>query len=314
MKFDAPLSFVPLYMDRVWGGRRLETVLGRNLPLQRPIGESWELVDREDAQSVVDGGEFAGMTLHELWMNHREDVFGKGLPDSKRFPLLAKILDAQDTLSVQVHPPAHLAAKLGGEPKTEMWYLLDAEPGSELFAGFTRTATREKFEHALASGLTADLLHRIPVEAGDSIFIPSGRCHAIGAGCLIVEMQQNSDTTYRVFDWNRVGLDGKPRQMHVEQSLECMDFDDLEPGLIHAVGEGLVECEFFKVERWDLQAVRVDPDETGCIFTVLSGDVLCGGRKFAAGQFFLLPATSAQRAIQPLVAGTKLLKTTIPIH
>ena len=204
-------------MERVWGGRRLAERLGKPLPPGVPIGESWELVDREDAQSVVDTGEHAGITLHELWTEHREAVFGE-IPDSPRFPLLAKILDARETLSVQVHPPAAVAPELGGEPKTEMWYLIEAEEGAELFAGFRPGVDRRQFESALGNGDVADLLHRVPVRAGDALFIPSGRCHAIGAGCLIVEIQQNSDTTYRVFDWNRVGLDGKPRALHIESS------------------------------------------------------------------------------------------------
>src|SRR5688572_1894607 len=223
MRFPQALSFRPLYMERVWGGRRIENQLGRSLPPGLPIGESWELVDRDDAQSVVDVGDHAGMSLHQLWTEYRETVFG-AVPDSPRFPLLAKILDARETLSVQVHPPASVAPELNGEPKTEMWYLLEAEPGAELFAGFRRGVDRQQFESALANGDVAELLHRIPVQAGDTLFIPSGRCHAIGAGCLIVEIQQNSDTTYRVFDWNRTGLDGKPRQLHVAESLRSIDF------------------------------------------------------------------------------------------
>ncbi len=312
MSFQTPLSFRPLFMERVWGGHLLAEMPGKGAPGGVPIGESWEIVDREDAQSVVARGPFIGTTLHELWTVFRKDVFGARVPDSPRFPLLAKILDAQDTLSVQVHPPAHKAAELGGEPKTEMWYLLDAAKGAELFAGFRRGTTRASFEHALKDGRVAELLHRVPVSAGDAMFIPSGRCHAIGAGCLIVEMQQNSDTTYRVFDWNRTGLDGKPRALHIAESLASIDFRDQEPALAKPGGETIVSCPEFHTERWQLAAPRADASTDGVIFTVLSGGVKCVGEEFVRGQFFILPATARDRMLTPIAADTSVLRTTIP--
>jgi mannose-6-phosphate isomerase len=309
--FDQPISFRPLFMERIWGGRKLEEKLGKALPAAGPFGESWELVDRADAQSVVDGGEFAGRTLHELWVEHREAVFGR-VPDAPRFPLLAKILDAREVLSVQVHPPASLAAELGGEPKTEMWYVLEAEPDAEIFAGFRAGVDRAAFEAALAGGTAAELLHRLPVRAGDAIFIPSGRCHAIGAGCLMVEIQQNSDTTYRVFDWNRLGPDGKPRALHVEESLRSIDFADYEPGLAVARGETIAACEFFEVEHWALTEPRADVSGGAGIFVVLEGKVACGGREFSIGEFFLLPAMATERTLRPKSAGTRVLRAGIP--
>ncbi len=312
MLFTAPLSFRPLFMERVWGGHRLAEMPGKHAPAGAPIGESWELVDRADAQSVVARGPLAGTTLHELWTKFRGDVFGAGVPDSPRFPLLAKILDAQDTLSVQVHPPAKIAAALQGEPKTEMWYLLDAAKGAELFAGFRRGTTRAEFERALGEGRVADLLHRVPVRAGDAMFIPSGRCHAIGAGCLIVEIQQNSDTTYRVFDWNRTGLDGKPRALHVAESLASIDFEDHEPALAKMDGETVAVCAEFRVEHWSLSAPRADTSANGAIFTVLSGVVESAGECFERGQFFILPAKATNRTLSPSAPGTAVLCTTIP--
>jgi len=314
MSFPSPLAFRPLFMERVWGGRRLATKLGKCLGGDAPIGESWELVDREDAQSVVARGQFAGKTLHELWTGMRRPVFGPGLPDLPRFPLLAKILDARETLSVQVHPPAHQAAELKGEPKTEMWYLLDAEPGAELFAGFRRGTTRADFELALGNGRVAELLHRVPVKAGDAMFIPSGRCHAIGAGCLIVEIQQNSDTTYRVYDWDRTGLDGKPRALHVAESLASIDFDDHEPQPVRADSETIVSCPEFLVERWTLSSPRAETSKSGVIFTVLSGGVACAGENFSPGEFFLLPAEGRDRILTPTRGGTAVLRTTIPLE
>ncbi len=309
MAFDHPLTFRPLFMERVWGGRRLATELGKPIPAGAVIGESWELVDRPEAQSVVDCGAHAGMTLHELWTRHRSEVFGD-VPDAPRFPLLAKILDARETMSVQVHPPAALAAELGGEPKSEVWILLDAEPGSEIIAGFRRGTTREEFDEALAAGRVEGLLHRIPVRRGDAIFIPNGRCHAIGAGCLIVEIQQNSDTTYRVFDWNRAGLDGKPRALHIAESLKSINFADHEPALAPAGSAVLAECAHFRVERWQLDAPRAD-DGRGCaIFTVLDGAVACGEREFKPGEFFLLPATAKDRSLHPAGGSAALMRTT----
>ena len=312
MSLQKPLTFRPLFMERVWGGHRLAAMPGKDAPSGSPIGESWELVDRPDAQSVVARGPLVGTTLHELWTVFRRDIFGARVPDSARFPLLAKILDARETLSVQVHPPAKIAAELQGEPKTEMWYLLDAEKDAELFAGFRRGTTRAGFERALEKGNVADLLHRVPVRAGDAMFIPSGRCHAIGAGCLIVEIQQNSDTTYRVFDWNRTGLDGKPRALHIAESLASIDFADHEPALAQPRGETIASCAEFHVEHWMLTAPRADASADGVIFTVLSGEVGCGGERFQRGEFFILPAKTTDRTLAPMAPGTAVLRTTIP--
>lgn len=304
-------------MERVWGGRRLELLYQKKLPTGARIGESWEIVDREEAQSVVHDGPYRGHTLHELWQEHRAEIFGEGLPDSPRFPLLVKILDAQDRLSLQVHPPAAIAAGLDGEPKTEMWYLAQAEPGAELFAGLNAATDRAQFEAALHEGRAADLVQRLAVETGDAIFIPSGRIHAIGAGCLIVEIQQNSDTTYRVFDWNRPGLDGSPRPLHIEQSLQSVDFQDVNPPLeVRTEGAAaLADCPFFRVERWPLGGVRKALENTGgrfAIFTCLAGRVECAGAEFSPGEFFLVTAGMADAEVRPLEEATLVLRTTIP--
>lgn len=287
-----PIVFEPLYMQRVWGGRELERVYGRKLPDAAPYGESWEIVDREKEQSVVRGGRFDGLTLHELWGGHREEIFGGGWPEGGRFPLLIKVLDARDDLSIQVHPPAALAPSMGGEPKTEMWYIAGADDGAKLYAGLKSGVTREDFEKAIGDGSVAEVVHALHPRAGDSIFIPSGRLHAIGAGFLIHEIQQNSDTTYRVFDWNRPGLDGKPRELHVEESLASIDFDDHEPALDRARGNVIAECEYFRVEKLALaaggKAGTGDPGRFA-IFSVAEGAARCGGRDFGKGDFFLLP-------------------------
>jgi mannose-6-phosphate isomerase len=293
MPAAAPLIFEPLFMERVWGGRRLETLYKKRLPLGVRIGESWELVDRTDYQSVVHDGDFRGATLHELWIKHRAEIFGDGLPDTPRFPLLFKLLDCQDRLSVQVHPPPAAAARFGGEPKTELWYFMDTLLDSDLYAGLRRGVTRAEFEAALQTGHVADLIHHIPSRAGEAFFIPSGRIHAIGAGNVIFEVQQNSDTTYRVFDWNRLGLDGKPRALHVAESLDSINFDDPEPGVAVPDGETLAACEHFRVERWSLGESRpCGTERRFAVFTVVSGEVECGTRTFAPGEFFLVPTGS----------------------
>ncbi len=292
---EAPLVFEPLFMERVWGGRRLEQLYQKNLLPGGRIGESWEIVDREEAQSVVHDGPLRGLTLHELWTDHREAVFGPGLDESARFPLLVKMLDAKERLSLQVHPPPQLAADLHGDPKTEMWYLAHAEAGADLFAGLEKPTDRTEFEAALHEGRAAELVHRLPVEEGDAIFIPSGRIHAIGAGCLIVEIQQNSDTTYRVFDWNRVGLDGQPRKLHIDQSLQSTDWTDVRPRSSRRC-RGRANWWLPVFPRGTLVARRPAPalEGTGgrfAIFTCLEGKVDCAGVAFGPGDFFLVPAS-----------------------
>lgn len=307
-----PIVFEPLYMQRVWGGRELEKQYGRTLPDGAPYGESWEIVDREKEQSVVRGGAFAGKTLHELWTRHRDEVFGAGLPESARFPVLIKVLDARDDLSIQVHPPVHLAAELGGEPKTEMWYIAGADAGAKLYVGLKNGVTRADFEQAIQDGTVADRVHAVEPKAGESIFIPSGRLHAIGAGFLIHEIQQNSDTTYRVFDWNRVGLDGKPRELHVEESLASIDFGDFEPGMDAPDGTVIAECDYFRVEKLVLGAGESAGNrEVGrfSIFSVAEGDVACGGSAFTKGDFFLLPKGEGKVIAN---GDSVVLRTTLP--
>jgi len=226
-----PLTFVPILKERIWGGRNLERLFGRTLPPGGSIGESWEISDRPGDVSVVANGPLKGRDLHWLVDKHREELLGAAADRGGRFPLLVKILDAQQDLSLQVHPPAHKAADLGGEPKAEVWYVVDAVPTAAFYAGLKAGQTRKEFERRLRDGTVARCFHRLDVKRGDSLFLPSGRVHAIGAGNVIFEIQQNSDTTYRVFDWNRVGLDGQPRELHIGPSLESIDFNDFEPAL-----------------------------------------------------------------------------------
>ena len=309
-RFLQPLTFTPLFMERIWGGRRLETLFGKQLPAGARIGESWEIVDRPEAQSVVREGHWQGHTLHELWMQHRLEVFGE-MADAPRFPLFLKLLDAEEKLSVQVHPPPDAAAELGGEPKTECWYVAQAQPGAEIYAGLKKGSSRTAFEAALAQGTVAEEIHRIPVRAGDAMFLPSGRVHAIGAGNVLVEIQQNSDTTYRVFDWNRTPQDGAPRALHIAESLRSIAFDDYEPELVRPAGESLIVNSLFAVEKWELATERnVGTKGKFAIVVCLAGRMRCADVEVGPGEFSLAPASLADRILRPLAPQTSLLRIT----
>lgn len=305
------LTFHPLYFERIWGGRKLQTYFDRTLPGENLIGESWELVDREDAQSVVSDTKFRGASLHQIWTNHRQEIFGDGY-DFSRFPILVKILDASDVLSVQVHPPPHRIVDVLEEPKDEFWYFIAAEEGAGIYAGLKQGTRRSDFESALATGKVADLLHRIPSRPNSFMAIPSGRLHAIDAGNLIFEIQQNSDTTYRVFDWNRLGMDGQPRQLHLEQSLRCIDFDDFEPALSEGDTETLVAGSWFRVDRWFLNQPRqANAERKFSIFQVVNGFVSFGGRDFRRGDLFLVPAGRHMGSVTPHHGAATVLRTTL---
>ena len=295
---NAPLVFEPVFMERVWGGRRLQQLFDKPLPDGAVIGESWELVDRPgEAESVIASGEHAGRTLGSLWRTkERDTIFGATASAcGDRFPLLIKLLDCEQTLSVQVHPPPAIAKDLGGEPKTEMWVVIDASPGAHLFTGLRRGVTREQFEAALTAGEdVSELLFGHDVHAGDVMYIPSGRVHAIGGGNVIVEIQQNSDTTYRVFDFNRPGLDGKPRQLHVPESLASIDWDDIEPPLVTQDGEALVHNDIFEVDRLTVSDPRVVASPASCAVVIaIDAGVSCGDSDLERGQLFVVPANEA---------------------
>jgi mannose-6-phosphate isomerase len=309
---NQPLVFEPIFMERVWGGRRLESLYGKRLPPKVPIGESWEIVDRPEAQSVVREGPFRGATLHELWLEHREEIFGN-LEDSPRFPILLKLLDAQENLSVQVHPPRGLAEKLGGESKTELWFILNAAPGARLYAGVKNGTTRDTFLHALEHGSVERHLHAIEVQTGDALFLSSGRMHALGGGNVLVEIQENSDTTYRIYDWDREKKGRAARQMHIAEAMQCVDFDDIEPGLLKPKGELLVHNELFEVQKWNLSSPRdIAPHGHFAIVCCLAGSLRSGEVELAPGELFLLPASLPDRQVHPVERETSLLRITIP--
>lgn len=315
----ATASFIrlqPIYQTRVWGGRALESRYGRTLPdPDSPYGESWEISARDEADCEVTGGPWDGSTLSQLWSDpeSRTAIFGESAPSGDRFPLLCKILDARDKLSIQVHPPAEVASELGGEPKTEVWYIAHADDGAELYVGLKEGVTEDDFRAALENGTAEESVHAIPVTTGDHIFIPSGRLHAIGAGMVIYEIQQNSDTTYRVYDWNRVGMDGNPRDLHIEESLRCIDFSDTEPTMDSADGSLLCECEHFRLERHRISSGDNLQSVTGgrfAIITIVKGDPDTDS-DFSAGDFFIVPA-GADTSELVAAGDTEILLTTWP--
>ena len=306
-----PTVFEPIFKERVWGGRMLEELYGKHLPPALPIGESWEISDRPGDESVISNGPFTGHTLRWLMDEHGADVLGASAPAAgHRFPLLCKILDAREKLSLQVHPPARSSGQLG-EPKTEMWYIAAANAGAELFVGLRHGVGRDAFEQAIREGRVADCFQRIAVRSGDTMFLPSGRVHAIGAGLVIFEIQQNSDTTFRVYDWDRVGLDGKPRELHVEESLASIDFSDVAPALVPREPQesdassrrSLVRDPLFNtdlVESARHAVTSVDPGRARVIAVVRGQILLQGGGVEATlgpGQFCLLPASVADARI-----------------
>jgi mannose-6-phosphate isomerase len=292
------LQFKPIYQERVWGGRGLESFLGRKLPGTSPIGESWELVDREEAQSLISAGPWAGKSLRELMATRGNEIMGPNWPKQRPFPILVKWLDCRERLSLQVHPPASVAARLGGEPKTENWYIARAEPGAAVMAGLKPGVDSAAFRAALKNNSAESLVHRLSTSAGDSLLIHSGVMHAIDGGNIILEIQQNSDTTYRVYDWGRVGLDGKPRAMHVEQSMASLEANTAgAPQLVRSAEKSavLAQCREFQITRSRLapgETLTFKAGEQPRIVSVVAGKVHCGEATLTRGDTALLPYAS----------------------
>ncbi len=244
-----PLKFEPIYKKRIWGGQKLREVFNKDIPPFEKIGESWELADLPDDKSVIANGELAGHTLSSAIKKYPKEITGdknfKG-----PFPLLIKFLDAEDVLSVQVHPDSQTCQRMDkGSPKTECWYIVFAAPSAVIYKGLKKGVTKEKFSKAIKKGSVAELLAKVPVEVGQCHFLPAGTAHSIGTGLLIAEIQTPSDTTYRVFDWNRVDETGKARPLHIEEALESIHFDATDVNLpVTTVGR-LVDCEYFKIDK-----------------------------------------------------------------
>ncbi len=260
-----PLTFEPVFRDYIWGGRNLETLFGRRLP-PGIVAESWEISGHPSSPTAVGAGPLAGLTLPEVQARLGDDLVGKRsrwAADRHRFPLLVKLLDANRRLSVQVHPPDEYAlAHEGGElGKTEMWYVLHAAPGAELIYGLSQRVTPDTFRAALQEDLLANYMHRLPVRSGDAIFVPTGTLHALLEGVVVAEIQQNSDTTYRVYDWGRLGHDGKPRPLHIDRALDVIDWRVVRPQAVKPVviadADGVRRAEISRCPYFVVEEVRV---------------------------------------------------------
>ena len=318
------IKFEPLLKSIIWGGRNMATVLNRSLPTDEPYGESWEISDLDGNQSIVRTGDLAGVSIEELLKRYPAAMLGTSSLLDGRFPLLFKFIDAQRTLSVQVHPDESTCKRLkgGARPKTEAWYIIVAQPGAKLYVGLKTGVTRRQFEQSLKDGSVADLLHARQVSRGDFVFLPSGTVHAIGEGIVLAEVQQSSDTTYRVFDWNRVGLDGKPRQLHIEEALASIHFDEFEiPPITPPVsGRPGVRCPFFSMETVQLNSgASVQFENEGPIAVMVTagqGNANVAGVTGAAnaklGETVFVPAVQSKEVTIVAKGDVTLLVTLVP--
>jgi len=284
-----PLKFQPLFKRYLWGGRRLGSVLGKPIGEGGDYAESWEVADHPQGQSVIANGPLAGKPLHDLVVQQPDDMFGRHAEQCQRlgrFPLIFKYLDAQQDLSVQVHPDDAAAARLSPPDlgKTEAWLILDAQSGSRVYAGLKIGFGPEALRREVERGRTELCLHSFEARPGQCLFLPAGTVHALGAGSLVAEIQQASDTTYRLFDWNRTGPDGQPRQLHVEEALAAIDYSrravlPTPPQRTERpFVERLVACDKFVLDRWKLSEMhKLGGDRRFHILSVLEGEMLLSG-------------------------------------
>ncbi|GAB6988313.1 type I phosphomannose isomerase catalytic subunit [Paenibacillus pini] len=306
-----PLQFQPEFKERVWGDRALEQ-FGLDIP-DGHIGEGWMIADHPNGTTSVLNGELAGQGLDQIRKQYGAEWFGSkvSLEKNDRFPLLIKLLDCNDNLSVQVHPNDKYEGLPQGElGKTEMWYVLDAKPGAKIIYGLNDGVTRAHLQEAIEQGTVMDSLREVTVEAGDTFYIPAGTVHALCAGVVVAEIQQNSDTTYRLYDYDRPGLDGKPRELHIEDSLNVTAYDGSGATMMKTdhIGPGewlqLAQSPYFIVEKGIVSgswSMATTPDSF-TIFVICEGSGMLkwqgGSMPYSAGQCFLLPANLGQYQLE----------------
>lgn len=298
----------PIFLTRPWGGSRLRQLYSKECPLDERVGESWEVADRPSGQSVVSTGPLRGAMLGELWSKCRQIFGARGLSSSAhRIPVLIKLVDASEILSVQVHPSDAACEILGGEPKTETWLVLDAAADAFAYVGLCANVDHEDFVDAVMAGEDiSKFLVRVSVAAGDIIHIPAGQVHALGAGCLVLEIQQNSETTYRIFDWNRY-VGGELRQLHVDEALASIDFEHGRSVLIDS-SHGAVEhvTPWYTVRRLVLNGPRQLQDKDECAFVMpVNAPLVIAGYTLPQGSFALL--SPAAPSASSLTAGTTVI-------
>lgn len=318
-----PLKFYPILKERLWGGTKLGDVLGKKIRSEN-TGESWELSGVEGSVSIVSNGELKGKSLQELIDAHGEILLGKGIYSQfgTDFPILIKFIDANKDLSIQLHPNDELAKQRhNSQGKTEMWYIMDAKPGAELIVGFNRSVEKELFIKSLENNTLLDLLNYEQVKEGDAFFINPGKIHAIGAGVLLAEIQQTSDITYRVFDFNRKDKNGNFRELHTELALDAIDYQQKDDFKVNYGNKEnhlnqMVDCKYFKTDFLNLTKnfeLDLTKRDSFTIFMCVGGSATIANESGEAtikrGETVLLPASSSQCSI--LTEGTKLLEVTI---
>lgn len=316
-----PIKFHPVYKDYPWGGSRIPETYHRDVP-PGIYAESWEISDHDDGMSVVANGPWAGQTLREILQAQPREIMGTNVAGSK-FPLLIKLIDAKQKLSVQVHPNDETATRFGGEAKTEMWYML-GENQTQVYCGLHDGVTKESFLQAVADGTSGDTLRPVPVQKDNAVFVRGGRVHAIDAGCLILEIQQNSNTTYRIYDWGRTGNDGKPRDLHIDQAVQVINWNDhdnplVEPSvLVETEGFQCLEvlaCEYFRLEKltFSMPLEVPMPGTTFHALFIAEGEATLvweGGSESAkAGESVLIPAALPAYTLD---GKATVLRTSIP--
>ena len=314
MSIQVPLRLQPEPVEKVWGGEDLATRVAGLEPSTRPIGEAWSVSDREERANSVVGGAFDGRSLRGLMLSEREALLGSARTSaSGGFPLLVKFLEAAQDLSVQVHPDRAAADRLRSESKEECWYIVRAEPGAVVYLGLAEGVDAREFAEKAPSADVVSLLEKQPVAAGDFVHVPAGTVHAVGAGISLVEVQESSDTTYRIYDWGRVGLNGQPRETHLDEALTAIDFGSRPAAPVHAALEALrsgdsadrsaelVVCPSFRVELLEVnRSADVGEDDLPVVLVVLSGagKLKCEGLgeplDLQAGESWLVPADAAR--------------------
>ena len=309
-----PLTFRPIYKPKIWGGNRFATLFDRDLPPGMRIGESWEICDRRDASSVVTHGDFAGVTLAELRERHPVELFGEIADECReRFPLLLKFIDAEEQLSLQVHPENRYALRRENDlGKNEAWFVVEAMPGAKLVRGFRAGTTREKVERALQQSKVTSLAYSFDVDKGDSVMVPAGALHAIGSGLVVAEVSQNSDVTYRVHDYGRTGHNGSARELHIDRALDVITYRDLgspklKPVKIEPLHYRLAVCDNFSMYYYDfrepiheysIKRFRILSNLEG-YGTIISPEGLFEDVDFHPGTSILVPASVKDYSIVP---------------
>lgn len=309
-----PLTFTTIFKDKLWGGQKINTVLGKDYGDLPNCGETWEISGVKGNVSVVDNGELAGMSLRDLIAEYKGRLVGNRVYEQfgDEFPLLIKFIDANDDLSIQVHPDDALAKKRHDSfGKTEMWYIMQSDPGSTLITGFNQEVNRESYQQTFNEGKLTDILNREPAEAGDVFYLPAGRVHTIGKGLLLAEIQQTSDVTYRIYDFDRKDAEGNTRELHVEAALDAIDYafyDEYKtkyPAETDALVE-VVKSEYFhtrKMALTDPMSRDYSSVDSFVIVVVVEGqgkiETEAGSIEVKAGQALLIPAELERATFQP---------------